>query len=78
MRIANFPEITLMGKRTGLPVRDDVKEVEYHREPTKGEVKFGHGAIHYRTFPVEECCWPGTRILKRWFKAKDDGLRYYR
>lgn len=60
-----------------LPVRDDVAEVEYHRPPTPGEVRFGHGATHYRTFPVEEACHPGTRVLKRWFVA-DDGLRYYR
>lgn len=61
-----------------LPVRDDVTECQYHRPPTKGEINFGHGATHYRTFQVSECCYTGTRILKRWFKANDDGLRYYR
>lgn len=61
-----------------LPVRPDVKEVTYHREPTAAEVKFGHGATHYRDFPVEECCHKGTRFLKKWFVARDDGLRYYR
>jgi len=61
-----------------LPVRDDVTEVEYHRGPTAYEIKFGHGATHYRTFPVAECCHPGTRIPKKWFVAEDDGLRYYR
>ena len=60
-----------------LPVRDDVVQVTYHRPPTESEIRFGHGAIHYRDFPVEECCKPGTRIMKRWFVA-DDGLRYYR
>lgn len=60
-----------------LPVRDDVVEVEYHRPPTASEIRFGHGATHYRTFSIEECCHPGTRILKRWFIA-DDGNRYYR
>jgi hypothetical protein len=60
-----------------LPVRDDVTECEYHRPPTAGEIRFGYGATHYRTFTVEECCFPGTRIAKRWFVA-DDGLRYYR
>lgn len=64
-------------KPQGLPVRDDVTECEYHRPPTEGEIRFGHGATHYRTFPVEECCHPGTRIKKKWFVAKDDGLRYY-
>lgn len=61
-----------------LPVRDDVTECEYHRPPTKAEIKFGHGATHYRTFTVEECCFPNTRVPKKWFVAKDDGLRYYR
>jgi hypothetical protein len=61
-----------------LPIRDDVTETEYHRPPTPSEVKWGAGATHYRTFPVEEVCFPGTRIAKRWFVASDDGLRYYR
>lgn len=61
-----------------LPVRDDVTECTYHRNPTPSEIKFGNGAIHYRTFPVEECCFEGTRVLKKWFVAEDDGLRYYR
>jgi hypothetical protein len=60
-----------------LPVRDEVKTVKYHRNPTNSEIRFGHGAIHYRDFPLEDCCHKGTRILKKWFKA-DDGLRYYR
>lgn len=67
-----------MKRRSKLPVRDDVTEVEFHRNPTKAEIKFGHGAIHYRTFPLEEVCFEGTRILKAWIVAKDDGLRYYR
>ena len=61
-----------------LPVRPEVTEAQYHRPPTKGEIKFGEGATHYRTFDLEDCCHRGTRILKRWFVAKDDGLRYYR
>jgi hypothetical protein len=60
-----------------MPVRDDVTEVEYRRPPTPGEIRFGHGATHYRTFPLDQCCLPGSRILKRWFIAADDGLRYY-
>jgi hypothetical protein len=63
---------------SALPVRDDVTEVEYRRPPTPSEVRFGYGATHYRTFPVEECVHPGTRVLKAWFIAADDGLRYYR
>lgn len=61
-----------------LPARPDVLEVEYHRPPTAFEVRQGYGATHYRTFPIENCCYQGTRILKRWFTAADDGLRYYR
>jgi len=61
-----------------LSVRDEVTETEYHRNPTKAEINRGYGAIHYRTFTIEECCHSGTRILKKWFKAPDDGLRYYR
>jgi len=60
-----------------LPVNDDVTSIQYHREPTISECKFGYGAIHYRDFTIEECCFPGTRIKKRWFIAEDDGLRYY-
>lgn len=60
-----------------LPIRDEVRWLEYRRPPTPSEVRFGHGATHYRTFKAEECCFPGTRVAKRWFKA-DDGLRYYR
>lgn len=61
----------------GFPVRQNVTEVTYHRPPTSGEIKFGNGATHYRTFPVDEAFKPGTRVLKAWFVA-DDGLRYYR
>lgn len=63
--------------RYRFPVRDDVTEAEYHRKPTPYEIKFGEGATHYATFHVEQCCFPGTRILKKWFVA-DDGLRYYK
>jgi hypothetical protein len=66
-----------MHKHT-MPVRDDVTDCEYHRQPTKYELKQGYGAIHYRTFPIDECSHKGTRILKAWFVAQDDGLRYYR
>jgi hypothetical protein len=61
----------------GLPVRDDVTECEYHRNPTEYEIKFGEGATHYRNFTVKECCFTSTRIKKQWFIASDDGLRYY-
>ena len=51
-------------------------EIKAHRNPTPSEIKWGYGAIHYRTFDLLEWLKPdGT--LKRWIKA-DDGLRYYR
>lgn len=60
-----------------LPVRPEVTEVTYWRKPTPSEVRFGHGAIHYRVFPVEQC----VRLdgsLKHRMKAKDDGQWYFR
>ena len=60
-----------------LPVRDDVETIEYHRKPTREEIVFGEGATHYRDFSIEDCCWPGTRIMKQRFKA-NDGLIYSR
>lgn len=64
-------------RKSNLPIRDDVETVTYHRPPTASEIRFGHGATHYRNFTPEECCHAGTRFLKAWFVA-DDGLRYYR
>lgn len=64
--------------RGRLPVRDDVETVTYWRNPTKAEIKFGHGAIHYADFSVEDCCHEGTRVPKEWFVSPYDGLRYYR
>lgn len=60
-----------------LPVRDDVESVTYHRPPTPGEIRFGHGATHYADFPLEACTFPGTRILKKWFRDSD-GVRWSR
>lgn len=59
------------------PVIDDVQYYTYHRKPTKAEIKFGYGATHYRDFPENEVRKKGFRI-KKWLKAADDGLRYYR
>lgn len=61
-----------------LPVRDDVEELTYHRPPTESEVRRGYGATHYADFPIEECCFEGTLIPKKWFVSEKDGLRYYR
>lgn len=55
-------------------------EIVYRRQPTMSEIRFGHGAIHYRTFTIadtpEMFFADGSR--KRFFKAKDDGLFYRR
>ncbi|CAB4161921.1 hypothetical protein UFOVP786_15 [uncultured Caudovirales phage] len=64
--------------RYRLPVRPEVQTVTCHRNPTESELRFGHGAIHYCEFSVQDACHKGTRILKRWFKSSHDGLRYYR
>lgn len=59
-----------------LPLRDDVETVTYHRPPTAAECRFGYGATHYADFSPDQCCYPGTRVAKRWIVW--DGLRYYR
>ena len=65
-------------RKNTMPVCESTEKITYHRAPTMGEISFGQGAIHYREFSVVECCWPGTRLMKAWFVANDDGLRYYR
>lgn len=70
-----MPKVDLSNR---LPVREDVIECTNHRPPTAWEISFGHDAVHYRKFPVAEVCHKGTRVLKKWFTAADDGLRYYR
>lgn len=60
-----------------LPFRDDVTEITGHRPPTKSEIRFGHAVTHYRTFPVAIWKHPNGKP-KKWIKAPDDGLRYYR
>lgn len=62
----------------GLPLRDDVETVTYYRQPTKGEIRAGYGAMHYADFDLTDCCHNGTRIPKKWFVSKYDGLRYYK
>jgi hypothetical protein len=53
------------------------QKIELHRRPTEMELKFGHGATHYRTFKLSELV-NNRGSLKKWIRAKDDGLRYYR
>jgi hypothetical protein len=52
--------------------------IECHRPPTKGEIKFGEGATHYRDFPLSIIgLKKGKAMRKDWFVAPDDKLRYY-
>jgi hypothetical protein len=46
------------------------------RRPTDYEIKFGHGAIHYRDFTLAEIGISKKGWIKSWFRSKDDGLRY--
>ena len=50
--------------------------LEYFRKPTKEDIKFGYGALHYRDFEFDKCFDEnGNQKLK--VKASDDGLIYY-
>ena len=50
-----------------------MKDIEYWRNPTAAEIKFGEGAIHYRNFP--ECfCTKDNGDYKKWLMF--EGLRY--
>ena len=49
--------------------------IEYHRNPTRSEIAFGYGAIHYIEVEVKSVMNNGK--LKQWFVA-GDGLRYYK
>ena len=51
--------------------------VTYHREPTALEIRQGYGATHYLDVPMSMVMKPDGR-LKRWFRSRVDGLRYYR
>jgi len=54
------------------------QKITCHRKPTKGEIKFGEGATHYRDFTAAEIGVSNkTKFLKVRFKA-DDGLYYSR
>ena len=58
---------------------DDYVEhfVTYHRNPTAGEIRFGHGAIHYKDFSEADIINPKNGEYKKWLKCPQDGLRYY-
>ena len=54
------------------------KAIEFHRKPTAGEIKFGHGATHYRDFMPSEYLKKDGVTVKLRIKAKNDGLIYTR
>ena len=70
---------TLKGNLTvnKLPIRPEVTKIVGHRGPTPSEIKFGHGATHYKTFPVD--LWKKSDgSIKRFIVCPHDHLRYYR
>ena len=46
-----------------------------NRPPTPGELKFGEGATHYRTF-LDRSIRNSKGVIKKWFKCPVDGLNY--
>lgn len=55
----------------------DCKEIAYSRKPTRAEIAFGYGALHYRPFILREVIGNNGQIKKRLF-AKDEGVWYSR
>ena len=53
------------------------RTIEYHRKPTPSEIKFGHGATHYKSFDETACTKKDGSIKKR-LKCHLDGLTYTR
>jgi len=53
-----------------------METITYHRQPTKAEIRFGHGATHYKDFNKELVTKPNGDI-KNWVKCPIDGLRYH-
>lgn len=51
------------------------RTIQYHRNPTDAEIKFGEGATHYIDVPVKECMNDKGKP-KKWLVI--NGLRYYR
>ena len=50
--------------------------ITYHRKPTTAEIKFGHGATHYKDFTLSQCTKKDGNY-KKWLVCPVDGLRYY-
>ena len=56
-----------------------VKKVDYHRQPTAAEIKFGEGATHYLTV-FERHARKANGDLKKWLLNpydQSDKCRYY-
>ena len=49
--------------------------ITYSRKPTASEIKFGHGATHYKDFAESSCTGKNGRVKKR-LKCPIDGLIY--
>ena len=58
----------------------DAGEIVYRRNPTAAEIRFGHGATHYRTFTLDDTpeLFRADGTKKSRFKALADGLFYSR
>lgn len=65
----------LIGQGYDLHVLNN-QAIELHRKPTKYDIIFGEGAMHYRCFLIGDVLNKKGEI-KQWIKANDDGLRYY-
>lgn len=53
------------------------KTLEYHRDPTSWEIKFGEGATHYIDVPSDIYLKKDGKTIKKWV-IMPDGLRYSR
>lgn len=53
----------------------DCKYVAYKRNPTEYEIRFGEGAIHYRSFPLKDVINNKGEIKKN-LLSKDDNHWY--
>lgn len=51
--------------------------ITYHRKPTASEIKFGHGATHYKDFLAKDVTKKDGTLKKR-HKCINDGLIYTR
>ena len=64
-----------LGNTTEMILKSTGLARECRRPPTKGELKQGYGATHYKTFLYREIRNKDGAV-KKWFKCPVDGLRY--